>query len=80
MQYILGISCYYHDSAACLLADGVIVAAAQQERFSRIKHDPAFPVDAIRYCLAQADMTGATDAIRKANMAKEKGKIFHVFV
>ncbi|MDX1537094.1 carbamoyltransferase [Arsukibacterium sp.] len=57
MQYILGISCFYHDSAACLLADGVIVAAAQQERFSRIKHDPAFPADAIRYCLAEAGIT-----------------------
>jgi carbamoyltransferase len=57
MQYILGISCYYHDSAACLLAGGNIVAAAQQERFSRIKHDPAFPADAIRYCLAEADIT-----------------------
>ncbi|WP_372627781.1 carbamoyltransferase [Arsukibacterium sp.] len=54
MQYILGISCFYHDSAACLLADGVIVAAAQQERFSRIKHDAAFPADAIRYCLSEA--------------------------
>ena len=54
MQYILGISCFYHDSAACLLADGVIVAAAQQERFSRIKHDAAFPAEAIRYCLTEA--------------------------
>lgn len=57
MQYILGISCFYHDSAACLLADGVIVAAAQQERFSRVKHDPAFPADAIKYCLTDAGIT-----------------------
>lgn len=57
MRYILGISCYYHDSAACLLQDGVIIAAAQQERFSRIKHDAAFPVDAIRYCLAEAEIS-----------------------
>ena len=57
MKYILGLSCYYHDSAACLLADGVIVAAAQQERFSRIKHDAGFPADAIRYCLAEAGIT-----------------------
>lgn len=59
MQYILGISCFYHDSAACLLADGVIVAAAQQERFSRLKHDAAFPADAIRYCLAEAGINVA---------------------
>lgn len=53
-RYILGISCYYHDSAACLLHDGRIVAAAQQERFSRVKHDAAFPTAAIQYCLAEA--------------------------
>ncbi|WP_337880372.1 carbamoyltransferase [Rheinheimera sp.] len=54
MKYILGISCFYHDSAACLLHQGQIVAAAQEERFSRVKHDAAFPLDAIRYCLQQA--------------------------
>ena len=48
---ILGVSAYYHDSAAALLKDGELVAAAQQERFSRKKHDAAFPADAIRYCL-----------------------------
>ena len=48
---ILGISAYYHDSAAALLKDGELVAAAQQERFSRKKHDAGFPDDAIRYCL-----------------------------
>jgi len=46
--YILGISAYYHDSAACLLRDGQIVAAAQEERFSRKKHDPDFPLPATR--------------------------------
>jgi carbamoyltransferase len=51
---ILGISCYYHDAAACLLNDGEIVAAAEEERFSRIKHDYAFPKLAIRFCLQQA--------------------------
>jgi len=51
---LLGISCYYHDSAACLIDDGRIVAAAQEERFTRVKHDSAFPVNAVRYCLAQA--------------------------
>jgi carbamoyltransferase len=51
---ILGISAYYHDSAACLVRDGEILAAAQQERFSRKKHDAGFPADAIRYCLDAA--------------------------
>jgi carbamoyltransferase len=49
---ILGISCYYHDAAAALLRDGVLVAAAQEERFSRIKNDPSFPLRAIQFCLA----------------------------
>ncbi len=51
---ILGISAYYHDSAAALVRDGEIVAAAQEERFTRKKHDPSFPLNAIRYCLAEA--------------------------
>ncbi|MDQ7781528.1 MAG: carbamoyltransferase [Desulfomonilaceae bacterium] len=49
---ILGISAFYHDSAACLVKDGQIAAAAQQERFTRVKHDYRFPADAIKYCLA----------------------------
>lgn len=48
---ILGISCFYHDSAACLVRDGEIIAAAQEERFTRKKHDPNFPENAIKYCL-----------------------------
>src|SRR5512134_825246 len=51
MATILGISAYYHDSAACLVRDGQIVAAAQEERFTRKKHDAGFPAHAIRYCL-----------------------------
>lgn len=51
---ILGISAFYHDSAACVVRDGVIVAAAQEERFSRRKHDPRFPGKAVAYCLAEA--------------------------
>ena len=51
---ILGISAYYHDSAAALVDDGKIVAAAQEERFSRKKHDPGFPSDAVAYCLREA--------------------------
>ncbi|MCP4310120.1 MAG: carbamoyltransferase [Bacteroidetes bacterium] len=53
---ILGISSYYHDSAAAILVDGQIVAAAQEERFSRKKHDAGFPEKAIRYCLEEADL------------------------
>jgi carbamoyltransferase len=51
--HILGISCYYHDAAACLLRDGEIVAAASEERFTRIKHDPDYPKNAIEFCLRQ---------------------------
>ncbi len=54
---ILGISAYYHDSAACLLRDGDIVAAAQEERFTRKKHDPGFPAHAARYCLREGAVT-----------------------
>lgn len=50
---ILGISAFYHDSAAALIEDGWIVAAAQEERFSRKKHDSQFPVHAISYCLTE---------------------------
>ncbi len=53
-NYILGISAYYHDSAAAILKNGQIVAATQQERYSRKKHDPAFPVEAIEFCLSEA--------------------------
>ena len=53
-MYILGLSAFYHDSAACLLQDGRIIAAAQEERFTRTKHDARFPDQAIAYCLAEA--------------------------
>ena len=56
-MYILGISAYYHDSAACLVRDGQVIAAAQEERFSRKKHDSAFPNQAIGYCLKEAGIT-----------------------
>ena len=52
-RYILGISAYYHDSAAALLRDGEIVAAAQEERFTRKKHDPSFPEKAVAYVLRE---------------------------
>lgn len=53
-MWILGISAFYHDSAACLVRDGEIIAAAQEERFSRVKHDDRFPESAIQYCLSEA--------------------------
>lgn len=56
-MYILGISCYYHDAAAALLRDGDLVAASQEERFSRKKHDSSFPQQAIDFCLAEAGIT-----------------------
>jgi carbamoyltransferase len=56
-MYILGVSCFYHDSAAALIHDGMLVAASEEERFSRIKHDNGFPRGAIRFCLEQAGIT-----------------------
>ena len=59
MVSILGISAFYHDSAACLVVDGEIVAAAQEERFTRVKHDHRFPINAARYCLSEAGIKAA---------------------
>jgi carbamoyltransferase len=59
MATILGLSAYYHDSAACLVRDGEIVAAAQEERFTRKKHDAEFPANAVAYCLREAGITMA---------------------
>ncbi|MCB4792385.1 MAG: carbamoyltransferase [Elusimicrobia bacterium] len=56
-MYILGISCWYHDAAACLLKDGRIAACSEEERFSRKKHDFEFPVNAINFCLEEAGIT-----------------------
>jgi carbamoyltransferase len=56
-MYILGISAFYHDSSACLVKDGEIIAAAQEERFTRKKHDAKFPRHAIQYCLKEADIS-----------------------
>jgi carbamoyltransferase len=58
-MYILGISCFYHDSAAALLHDGQLLAAAEEERFSRLKHDAGFPKQAISFCLQTAGITAA---------------------
>ena len=56
-MYILGISCFYHDSAAALLQDGQLVAACEEERFTRIKFDPSYPEQAINFCLNKAGIT-----------------------
>lgn len=56
-MYILGISCYFHDSAAVLIRDGIVVAAAQEERFTRKKHDFSFPEKSIEFCLRRAGIT-----------------------
>ncbi|MCH7826689.1 MAG: carbamoyltransferase [Bacteroidetes bacterium] len=58
-MYILGISAFYHDSAACLIKDGKIIAAAQEERFTRKKHDFGFPINAINFCLNYAGITSS---------------------
>ena len=55
-MYILGISSYFHDSSAALLKDGIIIAAAEEERFTRLKHDTSFPVNAIKFCLEYANI------------------------
>lgn len=54
---ILGISAFYHDSATCLIQDGEIIAAAQEERFTRKKHDSSFPINSLNYCLSQSNLT-----------------------
>ncbi|MEA3266276.1 MAG: carbamoyltransferase [Candidatus Fermentibacteria bacterium] len=56
-NYILGISAFYHDSAACIISDGNIIAAAQEERFTRKKHDHRFPESAVKYCLSEAGIS-----------------------
>ena len=63
-KYILGLSCFYHDSAAVLIKDGEIISAVQEERFSRVKHDSGFPINSIKYCLQteQIDLN-AVDSI-----------------
>ena len=57
MTSILGISAFYHDSAAAILVDGNIVAAAQEERFSRKKHDPRYPFNAVKYVLDESNLS-----------------------
>ena len=56
MTSILGISAFYHDSAAAIIVDGNIVAAAQEERFTRKKHDPSYPFNAVKYVLEESNL------------------------
>jgi carbamoyltransferase len=64
--FILGLNCFNADSAACLVRDGRIVAAAEEERFRRIRHWAGFPSHAIRYCLKEASLTAWTQCLRTA--------------
>ncbi len=72
---VLGISCFYHDAAAALLRDGRVVAAAQEERFTRKKHDPGFPARAIKYVLmGHNTIRGAAGAsVLNAELLRKKG-------
>jgi carbamoyltransferase len=65
-QYVMGVSAYYHDSAAALLVDGEILAAAHEERFTRKKHDPAFPLNAVSYVLKEAGITSLDNLLAVA--------------
>ena len=56
-MYVLGLSCYYHDSSACLIKDGKVIAAAEEERFTRKKHDISFPSNSIKYCLESQNIS-----------------------
>jgi len=67
---ILGISAYYHDSAACLIRDGEIIAAAQEERFTRKKHDAGFPREAVRYCSRKAASGSRTSGTSRSTTSR----------
>ena len=71
MSTILGISAFYHDSAACILKDGKIIAAAQEERFSRKKHDPSYPKNAIEFVLDYSNLSfkAPTSSIDASNVS-----------
>ena len=79
MNYILGINAYHGDSSACLINDGVLIAAAEEERFRRLKHWAGFPSEAIKYCLQEAGLSladvdhVAINQDAKANLWKKIG-------
>ena len=70
-KYILGISCFYHDSAAALIEEGNILVAVQEERFTRKKHDSSFPINAIRYCLESQNINLKIESDYKFETEKE---------
>ena len=75
--YILGLSAFYHDSAACLVCNGEIIAAAQQERFSRKKHDPDFPTDAIVVAAIRGGfVTAGADRLVRVHQASDRRQLF----
>ena len=76
MSSILGISAFYHDSAACILVDGKIVAAAQEERFTRKKHDPDYPQNAIDFVLNYANLKLLNHQIKLVQILLVKASIF----
>ena len=76
-MHILGISCFYHDAAAALLRDGVLIAASEEERFSRVKHDFGFPGLAIEFCLKKggiesADLDGPCPTAKPGTIAASR--------
>ena len=71
---ILGLSCFYHDAAACLIEDGRIVAAVTEEAFSRKKHDSGFPKEAIRYVLAESGLNLSCDSGRAPNARRRRDR------
>ena len=80
---VLGLSCYYHDAAACLVRDGVVIAAAQEERFDRRKYSPEFPANAINYCLQAGDITiDSVDHVvfyEKPFLKLERAVLHHIY-
>jgi carbamoyltransferase len=77
---ILAFSCYFHDSSACIIKDGKLVAAADEERFSRKKHDASFPVQAVKYCLEAADTTEVDYVVFYENPAVKWERIEEVLL
>src|ERR1044072_1347701 len=81
MTYVLGLNAYHADAAACLVKDGDLVAAVEEERFRRIKHWGGFPSESIRYCLAEAGISRADVAyvaVNSDNAANRWRKFAHV--
>ena len=74
---ILGISCYYHDAAAALLQDGQLIAASEEERFSRIKHDFGFPRNAINFCLESGGIRSGKIGNAHTGSPRSRAMMYH---